>query len=292
MNPNARRIAILGAALSAVALSSVASAQDTSELTRAMGIDQKLGDAVPKEPMFLDETGATRTFGSVLKGRPVLVVPISLRCHGGCQILLEGLQKTLYRAENPNARALIKKEGRNRLTVGRDFDIVVLSLDPRETPTDAAETKNAFEKKVGYEAEPFTVLTGSLANIRKVTDAIGFRYLYQPERNVLDNATGSVLLTPDGHISSYTIANDFPTVVLERNLETAGANGIGTKADTSQMFGCVQLDPSIVVKRGKIESVYNVAGVLTLAGLVGWIVSMLRSERAKNRDLGGQPRGA
>ncbi len=291
MTTNLRRIGIWGAAILAVALPVLASAQQ-SELTKTMGIDQKLGASVPKDAQFTDETGHTIEFGSLLKGRPVLVVPMMLKCEAGCLVLRDGLQKTLFSADHPNQRKLIKKEGRNVLQVGQDLDIVFLSLDPTEGPKDGSAIKAQFQDKVGYPAEPVTVLTGSLTQIHKVTDAIGFRYFYDPQKNVLNNATGSVLLTPDGRISAYTIGNDFPTIVMERNVDTARSNAIGTRADDSNKFGCVQLPPDVVARRGKIEAVYTGAGLIFLAGVIYWIGSMLRSERKANRDLGGQPGGA
>jgi len=257
-----------------------------------MGIDQKLGATVPMTAQFTDETGHTREFGSLLKGRPVLVVPMMLKCTAGCLVLRDSLQKTLFSADHPNQRKLIKKEGRNVLQVGQDLDIVFLSLDPTEGPNDSLAIKAQFQEKVGYPADPVTILTGSLAQIHKVTDAIGFRYFYDPQKKILNNATGSVLLTPDGRVSAYTIGNDFPTIVMERNIDTARSNAIGTRADDSNKFGCVQLPPDVVARRGKIEAVYTGACIVFLLGMISWIVSMLRSERKANRDLGGQPGGA
>jgi protein SCO1/2 len=292
MTSISRRIGIMGAALIALFLPALAPAQQQSELTRHMGIDQKLGAAVPKDAVFHDETGAQRTFGSVLQGRPVLVLPLRLRCNGGCLLLRDGLQKVLYRAEHPNEHKLLMKAGPNVLQVGRDLDVVFLSLDPREGPADGAALKADFEQKVGYPAEPVTVLTGTLDQIQTVTKAVGFRYLFDLQRDVLNNATGSVLITPDGRVSGYTVGNAFQTIVLERSLEIAKDNKIGPLADESDKFGCIQLDRAVLARRGKIEAVYTGAGVVTVFAVVSWIALMLRSERRQKRDLGGQPGGA
>ena len=287
-----RRTGIIGAATIALFLPAVAPAQQQSELTRHIGIDQKLGATVPKDAAFQDETGARRTFGSVLHGRPVLVVPIRLRCNGGCLLIRDGLQKVLYRAEHPNEHKLVKKEGPNLLEVGRDLDVVFLSLDPREGPADGADLKADFEQKIGYSAEPVTVLTGSLDQIQKVTKAVGFRYLFDPQQDVLNNATGTVLITPDGHVSGYTVGNALQTIVLERSLDLAKENKVGPRADDNDKFACIQLGRAILARRGKIEAVYTGAGIVTIAVLGLWIGSMLRSERNQKRDLGGQPGGA
>lgn len=285
-----RTIGTLGAALLAVALPAVAPAQAKSDFTKPLGIVQNLGATVPKDAVFLDATGTKRTFGSVLQGRPVLVVPFPLKRSAGCGVAIDGLQKVLFRAQNPNERKLFQKEGRNLLRVGQEFDVVLLSLDPGERPTDAAETKIDFQTKLGYTAEPVTALTGDQANILKVANALGFHYYYNGATKALRNPTGSVLLTPDGRISAYTIGNDFPTKVLEANVEIAQKGGIGEKVDDSLMFACVQLDAGVIERRGKIEAIVTGFALLTLAIVVYWIGSMLRDERKQNRNpLGGQP---
>ena len=281
-----RRLGILGAAAFAVGLPVVASAQATmkgpqSSFTKTMGIDQRLGQTVPLDATFQDETGATRTIASLLKGRPVLVVPFPLRRSAGCGIAIEGLQKVLFKADHPNQRALFAKQGANALAIGKTFDLVFLSLDPNERPTDAAQTKIDFQNKIDPDraVEPITALTGDAKNIRRVTNALGFSYFYDPATKALRNPTGSVLLTPDGRISSYTIGNDYPTVVLETAIKTAQANEIGTKVDQTEMFGCVQLPASVIERRGKIESIITGFALLTLVTVVFWIGSMLRAER-------------
>ena len=266
-----RRLGSLGAATLAVVLPAVASAQSNqSEFTKAMGIDQKLGGRLPLDTTFQDETGATRTFGSLLKGRPLLVVPLPLKRSAGCGVVLDGLETTLFKADHANDRALIQKDGPNALAIGKAFDVVLLSLDPAERSTDAAQAKIDFQDKVDPKVavEPVTVLTGDEASIRRMTDALGFRYFYDAPTKAMRNPTGSVLLTPDGQISSYTVGNDFPTKVVESNLEIARANRIGTKADQTQMFGCVQLATSVLDRRGKIESIVNGFASLALAAIV------------------------
>ena len=216
-----------------------------------------------------------------------------MRKTAGCGLVTDGLQSTLFKADHPNEHVLLGKEGTNALEVGRTFDVVFLSLDPTEGPTDAAQTKIDFQTKVDPKVavEPVTALTGDVASIRRMTDALGFRFFYNAPTKEMRNPTGSVLLTPDGRISSYTIGNDFPTKVLESNLQIAQAGRIGTKADEAQMFGCVQLAASVIDRRGKIESVVTGFALLTLTAVVFWIGSMLRSERKGPRDLGGSVGG-
>lgn len=280
-----RRVGTLGAAILAVALAAVSPAQRVqSDFTKSMGIDQRLGAKVPLDVAFQDETGATRTLGSLLKGRPLLVLPFPLRRTAGCGVVAEGLQKTLARAAHANDHAIFKKEGPDQLVIGKDFDVAFLSLDPAETPTDGAAAKIDFQNKLGTSVEPVTALTGDEASIRRATDALGFRFFHDPATRAMRNPTGAALLTPDGRISSYTIGNDFQTKPLEENLALAKAGRIGTKADDTQMFGCVQLASSVIERRGKIERIITLFALLTLGTVVLWIGSMLRAERRASQS--------
>ena len=287
-----RRIGTLGVAILALALPVVASAQgDKSgfDPNRDLGIVQNLGGSVPLDARFTDETGATRTFASVLKGRPVLVVPFPLRRLAGCGIAIEGLGKTLFRSANPNVRKLIKKEGPNKLVLGQTFDLVLLSIDPRDRPEDAAKTKADFLKTLNDETLPVTCLLGDAAQTKRMTDALGFRFYYSASTGALWDQTGAALLTPRGQISSYTLGNDFQTVELERDLETAAAGRIGDKANApASPFACAQLATAVVERRGKIEGIVTLFALLTLATVVFWIGSMLRAERRQNSDVDRQ----
>lgn len=292
MSHSSRRIGTLGAAILAFALPVVASAQGPNadfRPERDLGIDQNLGKSVPLDAQFTDETGAPRTLGSVLKGRPVLVVPFPLRRTAGCGVAIEGLGKTLFRSANPNVRKLIKKEGPNKLVLGQTFDLVFLSIDPRDKPEDAAKTKADFLKALNDETLPVTCLLGSKDETKRVTDALGFRFYYNASTGALWDPTGAVLLTPQGQISSYTLGNDFQTVELERDLETAAAGRIGEKANApASPFACAQLATSVLDRRGKIEGVITGFALLTLATVVYWIGSMLRTERRQTAEVNRQ----
>ena len=292
MDLNSRRIGTLGAAVLAVALPAVASAQGGRpgfDPSRDLGIDQNLGKMVPLDARFTDDTGAPRTLGSTLKGRPVLVVPFPLRRLAGCGIAIEGLGKTLFRSANPNVRKLIKMDGPNKLLLGKTFDLVFLSIDPRDRPEDAASTKADFLKTLGDDTLPVTCLLGSESETKRVTDALGFRFFYSASTGALWDPTGAVLLTPQGAISSYTLGNDFQTVELERGVETAAAGRVGDRANApASPFACAQLATAVVERRGKIEAVVTGFALLTLATVVLWIGSMLRAERRPASDVNRQ----
>jgi protein SCO1/2 len=250
-----------------------------------MGITQRLGEYVPKDVPFKDESGKSVKFGDMLHGRPVVLVPIFYQCRTGCSVLSEQILQTLARAN----------KGADKLVVGRDLDILMLSIFPKETP-DLAQSHKAFLLKAfepphasaewwSNTNQGWHLLTGSYESIRRVTDAVGFKYSYNPQKDLINHPTCTVMLTPAGQISSYTIGNDFPTRVVEDDLVLAAKNQIGERADQSMMFGCIMLDPATHKYRVVIENVLRLACALTVLILAAWIAAMtIRTNRdEKNR---------
>lgn len=258
-------------------------AKSESPLARSMGITQKLGAEVPKDAEFLDETGKKVHFGDLLQGRPVVLVPIFYRCQTGCALVTDGVLKTLAKAN----------KAENEMIVGRDLDVVMVSIHPKETPElarnkkalilNAIEPPNADSSWRVYATKGWHLLTGNLENIHKVTDAIGFKYKYDAEKDLINHPTCTVMLTKDGRISSYTIGNDFPTTLVKSDLALAAKNEIGVRADQSMMFGCVMLDPVTGRYRIVIERVMGIAAFFTILIVGGWIYKMILDEKNNRR---------
>lgn len=299
--------------IAALCLSTAGIAQSQSlfaPLTKSMGITQKLGSKVPVDVPFLDEQGRKVTLGSYLGKRPVLLVPIFYSCQTGCALITDGLVQTLMKANQPTGMVgyMERKNDVHPLTPGKDLEIVMLSIDPRENPALAANKKNTILQTMdtrgksglskmiagpmGNLAEEtdahLHLLTGAQSNILKVTDAIGFQYYFNPHTGVIRHPTGSVVITPTGLISSYTIGNDFPTRMLETSLAMAARNEVSPqKADQSFMFGCVMLDPATGKIRFVVENIVRVACILTLLALGFGIFRMIRNERKAITPAGG-----
>jgi len=258
--------------------------QNGNPITDSMGITQKLGDKIPANVPFKDEAGQDVTLGSYLQGRPIVLFPIFYKCQTGCAVITHEFLQTLLTASHPTGiKALIDKSqtDNNGLKIGKDFDVVMVDIDPRETPALAAAKKNvimnAFDDPTAD--AHWHLLTGTLDNIHRVTDAIGFKYYYNPALDVIRHPTGSVILSPDGTISSYTIGNDFPTKVLSSALEIAKQNQVGQPADESRMFGCIQIDRKTHKVTLVVENIVRLGCVLTLLTMIIGISLMIRSER-------------
>lgn len=265
-----------------------------TSIAQSMGITQNLGKFVPLDLKFKDEAGKTIEFREVFHSRPVVVIPIFYRCQTACSIITDRVMKTLAKAWRED-----------HLVVGRDLDIVMVSLHPKETPELARAKKqlilNALTPpKSSPEPEGvwrermdqnWRLLTGDEKNVRAlVTDALGVKYKYDAEKNLINHPTGTIFLTPEGEISSYTIGNEFPTVIAENQLATAAKHEVGDKADQSMMFGCIMLDPETMRYRPVVQRILQVAGVFTILAMAGLIVTMNIQTKRKN-PLGGGDQG-
>ena len=276
----------LGLFATLVVASVGAIAQDTqSKLTQQMGITQKLGDMVPLDVPFKDEAGNEIKFGDTFKGKPVLLVPIFFTCKTMCVNLTDSIVGTLAKATRSDI-----------LKPNRDFDVVMLSINPKENPELARAKKiEIFEmltpplgkgqnEEWRQSVEPgWKMLTGSYENIRKITDAVGFKYGYNAEKDLINHPTCTILLTKTGKVSGYIIGNNLPTSVLEADLKIAQNNQVAPKADQSFMFGCIMIDPSTGQYTVVVEKVLQLACILTVILLAGFITSMALKERRKAR---------
>jgi protein SCO1/2 len=280
---------MLGAAAFAPAQTTAPEADRPNEsaLTRSMGITQRLGEQVPLDLPFRDEAGKTVRFGEMLRGRPVVVVPIFYRCQTACSIVTDNIMKTVAKASRAD-----------HLVVGRDFDVVMVSIHPKETPELARAKKQLILNALTPpNADPrwreradgsWRLLTGDLKNIRAlVTDALGVRYKYDPVKDLINHPTCTVMLTPKGVVSSYTIGNEFPTRVAEANLALAAKGEIAPAADQTMMFGCIMLDPETGRYRPVVQNILRVAGVLTIFALASLIVTLNLQSKRKSPTGGG-----
>ena len=219
---------------------------------KAVRVEQNLGKPVPLDAAFQDRTAKALKFGDLLEGKPVIVLPIFYRCTGVCNLELRSTLDTLK-----------KMKGRR---LGKDFDVVIVGIHPKETP-DLAEGK--FKASVAELAQPGTekgwkFLVGDYENIHRVTDALGFFYTYDERKDAIDHPSAIMFLTPRGVISSYIFGADYSPAEFEKNLDLATKNEVGKKAEEI-FFGCIHVDPVTGKRSLVIRNVLKVLGVATLA---------------------------
>jgi protein SCO1/2 len=231
------------------------------EQLREVAFEQKLDAQVPLDLTFRDEDGRAVALRELTGERPVLLQLAYYRCPMLCGIVLSGLTSSL----KPLA-----------FDAGADFDVVVVSIDPDETPADARERKReALERytRPGTEGG-WHFLTGSPESISALTDAVGFRYAYDAESRQYAHAAGVVLLTPGGRVSRYFFGAEFSPRDLRLGMVEASDNRIGSVVDQVLLF-CFHYDATMGRYTATALNAVRAAGIATVLALglfIGWNV--------------------
>jgi protein SCO1/2 len=165
-------------------------------------------------------------------------------------------------------------------TVGRDFDVVAASFDPRETAVLASAKKKVhldrYQRRES--AAGWHFLTGGEASIRALTDAAGFHYAWDERTGQFAHASGIVVATPDGRLARYFFGIEYAPRDLELALVEASNGRVGSLVDRLLLY-CYHYDPATGSYAFVAMRAVRIAGALTLAALVGFVVMSLRRER-------------
>jgi len=238
-----------------------------ADLMQQVGIDQNLGAELPAELTFTDSEGTEVRLGDLFGERPVILALVYYECPMLCTVSTEGLLSAL--------RPL-------SLELGEDFDVVTVSIDPGETPDVAAAEKATYVEEYGRHHEGtgdgWHALTGDAEAIAALADVVGFRYVYDEQRDMYAHAAGIVVVTPARTLARYFYGVVYPTRDLRLALVEASGGAVGNRADQVLLL-CYQYDP-VKGKYGFVVwGAVRVLGVATVLALAGFIVVMLRRER-------------
>ena len=229
-------------------------------------IEQRLGTVLPLDATFRDETGRQVTLDELVTDRPVVIAPVYFECPMLCTLVLEGFVKAL--------RPL-------GFEPGKEFDVVVLSFDPGETPELAAKKKAAYLALYGKPetADGWHFLTGAESEIRRVTDALGFQYVYDAQRDEYAHAASLVVATAEGRLARYFFGVEYSTRDLRLGLVEAAEGRIGSVVDQFLLY-CYHYDPSVGRYSAAVLSVMRLGGVATVSAMLVFFLAMRRRERA------------
>jgi protein SCO1/2 len=237
-------------------------------ILRDVDFAQRIGTQLPLDTPMRDETGRAVTlrdyFGTA---QPVVLVPAYYRCPQLCGLVQNGIASAL--------RAL-------RLDVGRDFQVVTFSFDPAEPAELAAGKKAAMldaYRRQGSE-RGFHFLTGDAESIRRLTEAIGFRYAYDETRREFAHASGLVVATPGGTVSHYLYGVEFAPRDLKLALVEASAGRLGSAVDRLMLF-CFMYDPATGRYSRLALGAVRAGGIATVLLLVIGVAVLLRREAAR-----------
>ncbi|HEV3331360.1 MAG TPA: SCO family protein [Bryobacteraceae bacterium] len=239
---------------------------------QGVGIRQKLDQQVPLNLEFRDETGRAVSLASFFHGKPVLLALVYYRCPMLCTQILNGVASSLKAVS---------------FDPGQDFEVVSVSFDPKDTPELAASKKQSYLRRYGRAntANGWHFLTGDPANIKALTDAVGFHYKYDAASDQFAHASGIMILTPEGRLSRYFYGVEFAPRDVRLGLVEASANKIGNPVDEALLF-CFHYDPA-TGKYGAIAiNLLRVAGAgFALVGGVFLFFAWRRELRAGRQSL-------
>ena len=236
------------------------------EGVRNVGIDQRLNEQLPLDIEFRNEEGRLVNLGQFFHDKPVILSLVYHECPMLCNEVLEGMLRAF--------RVL-------RFDVGKEFDVLTVSFNPREDAPLAKSAKESYVRRYKREgaAEGWHFLTGDQTSIDRLTKAVGFRYRYDAQKNQYAHAGGIMVLTPEGRLSRYFYGIEFAPKDLRLGLIEASQNKIGSIVDQVLLF-CYHYDP-VTGKYGLvILRTMRIVGVLFVLGLGMYVILMLRRERA------------
>lgn len=285
----ARMVRVAAAALACALLSAPLSAQvagygdkklgentgdELPQVLQRVGVSQKLNQQLPLDAQFVDDKGRTVQLGDYFGKHPAILTLVYYNCPMLCSEELDGLTSALEMV---------------KLTPGRDFDVIVISIDPTETPELAAKKKAFYLKRYGKPetADGWHFLTGQRQSIDKVTDATGFGYVRVPgpdgKLTQFAHASAIEVVTTDGKLAQYYLGVEYSAKDILLGLIEASDNKIGSPVANILTY-CYHYDPQANKHSLVIARVVQLGGMVTMAGLGGFMFLMFRRDAKLGRD--------
>ncbi len=246
------------------------SAQYTPPVSKkGVGIDQKLNSPVPLELVFRDEANQPVALRTYFGDKPVVLALVYYNCPGLCTMTLSDMVHSL---------------GKVDLKVSEDYDVVLVSIDPKEKPPLAAAKKASYGKlfpKPSFDAG-WHFLTGDQDAISKLASAVGFRYRWDEATHQFVHAAGIMVATPEGKLSRYFYGIQYTPTDLRLSLVEASKHKIGSAVDYVLLF-CCPYDPLTGKYTVAIYSILKLAAGITMSGLAILVFFLVRSGNKRKR---------
>lgn len=241
------------------------------DLLQRVGFDQNLGRQVPLDARFREADGASVSLRELLHDKPALLVPGYFDCRNICSVVRSGVANA------------VRLSG---LKPGGQFNVVLVSIDPKETPADArrAQSHDALAHP-GAGIARWHYLTGAQSDIAPLMHAIGFRYFLDRRDDQYAHATGIVLLTPQGRVTQYLFGVQFAPETLRLALVDASQGQVGNIVDRLLLL-CCAYDVSTGRYTLLIHRVMQGLGITSALALCGWILVLRRGELKRARNHG------
>jgi len=245
-----------------------------------VGIDQKLNEQLPLDLVLKNENGESVKLGDYFGKKPVVISLVYYQCPMLCNQILNGMV-TAFKVMS--------------FAPGKEFEVVTISFDPRETPALAAAKKKTYvdylpEDRRAAAAAGWHFLTADEASIARITNAVGFRYHWDDATNQFAHASAIYVATSQGKLARYFYGIEYAPRDLRLGLIEAAENKIGSPVDQLLLY-CYHYDPATGKYGAAVMNMMRVGGVITLIALAVLLLALRRRSRAqvawRARQAGG-----
>jgi protein SCO1/2 len=250
-----------------------ASGQASTGLPKALKdvrIDQRLNEQAPLDAVFKDEHGNDVRLGQLFHGKPVVLSLVYYKCPMLCTQVLNGMLSAFKQVS---------------FNIGDQFEVVTVSFDPQETPELAGSKKLTYVQAYDRPgaAAGWHFLTGDEANIKRLTEAVGFHYVWDEQTQQFAHASGIMVLTPEGKIANYFYGINYAPKDLRLSLVEASQSKIGTPVDTLLLY-CYHYDPATGKYGAVVMNIMRIAGSITVVLIAGLLLLMSKMARGRPAD--------
>jgi protein SCO1 len=237
---------------------------DVPPQLRDVTFKQRLNEMLPLDAAFKDESGRPVTLGQYFGNKPVLLAFVYYDCPMLCTQVMNGVSSALKVMP---------------FTAGRDFEVVLVSFDPHDTPAIAAEKKRAHLEYWSAEndAAAWHLLTADEKTISRVTSAAGFTYRWDEQTGQFAHISGILVVTPDGRLSRYFYGVEYSPKELRMALVESGQGRVGSVIDELLLY-CFHYDPESGRYGVVVMNLVRLGGVLTVLFIAGFMLLIRRRE--------------
>jgi protein SCO1/2 len=233
-------------------------------ILQGVNFDQDLGAKVPLDARFLDSEGNSVTLGDYFGKKPVVLILAYYKCPLLCPEVLHGAAESFRKIS---------------FRIGQQYEVVTLSINPKEGPALAAKEKKTYVSVYGDPdaASGWHFLTGTMPEIKRVADAVGFHFKYIPQLDQYAHAAGIVVLTPEGKVAQYFYGIKYAPEDLRLALVQSSKEKIGSVVDQVLLF-CCTYDPDTGKYHAIIARVLAICGAITILLVGGGLLFLFRLE--------------
>jgi protein SCO1/2 len=233
-----------------------------------IGIEDRVGATLPRDVKLRNQEGHDVVLGDYLEGdRPLVVVLAYYECPMLCSMVINGLLDGMKAIEQ---------------TAGKDYRVLVVSFDPRDTVETAAKKREAYVRAYGRPIDPrgWDFMVGEPREVQRLADSLGFSFRWDDKTQQYAHAAAAFVVTPDARLSRTLYGVSFPSKNLNLAVREASLGHLGSAVDRVLLF-CFHYDPLAGSYVLATRRLMTAGGALTLTVLSLWLFGMWRADKRR-----------